>query len=186
MRTLGVVGCGAGGVEGIRGGLVEPAISRGWRVAVTLTPTAGSWLRATGELERIEEVTGLACRVEPRLPGEARPHPDIDCYLLCPATANTVVKLALGIADNQALTTLGEAIGTPGLPVVVFPKINATQVRHPAWQSHVDTLRATGTHVLLDEEFAMHGPRSGQAPEIPWSGILDAVEDAVQKSTSDA
>nr|WP_177241864.1 flavoprotein [Saccharopolyspora antimicrobica] len=176
VRTLGVIGCGAGGVEGLRGELVEPAIDRGWQVAVTLTPTAGEWLRAIGEVERISQVTGLPCRVEARLPGEGRPHPDIDCYVACPATANTVVKLALGIADNQALTTLGEAIGTPEVPVVVFPKINATQVRHPAWQSHVDTLRAAGVHLLLDDQFAAHGPRSGNAPGIPWSEVLDTVE----------
>ncbi|WP_374703902.1 flavoprotein [Saccharopolyspora kobensis] len=176
MRTLGVIGCGAGGVERLRGELVEPAIERGWQVAVTLTPTAGEWLRAIGEVERISQVTGLACRVEARLPGAGRPHPDIDCYVACPATANTVAKLALGIADNQALTTLGEAIGTPGVPVVVFPKINATQVRHPAWQSHVDALRTAGVHLLLDDQFAAHGPRSGNAPGIPWSGVLDTVE----------
>ncbi|KAA5829207.1 flavoprotein [Saccharopolyspora hirsuta] len=176
MRTLGVIGCAAGGVEKLRTELVEPAVERGWQVAVTLTPTAGGWLREIGEVERIAQVTGLPCRVEPRLPGEGRPHPDIDCYLVCPATANTVVKLALGIADNQALTTLGEAIGTPGLPVVVFPKINATQVRHPAWQSHVDALRAAEVHLLLDDQFAAHGPRSGSAPGIPWSEALDTVE----------
>ncbi|MER7013195.1 flavoprotein [Saccharopolyspora sp. NPDC000359] len=176
MRTLGVIGCGAGGVEELRTALVEPAIARGWQVAVTLTPTAGGWLRAVGEVERISGVTGFPCRVEPRLPGQGRPHPDIDCYLVCPATANTVVKLALGIADNQALTTLGEAIGTPGVPVVVFPKINATQVRHPAWKSHVDTLRAADVRLLLDEEFAAHGPRSGGAPAIPWAEALDTVE----------
>ncbi|WP_372907179.1 flavoprotein [Saccharopolyspora indica] len=174
MRTLGVIGCGAGGVEGLRDGLVEPAIGRGWRVAVTLTPTAGAWLRAIGEVERIAQATGLPCRVEARLPGEGRPHPDVDCYVACPATANTVVKLALGIADNQALTTLGEAIGTPGVPVAVFPKINATQVRHPAWQSHVDTLRAAGVHLLLDDQLAARGPRSGLG--IPWAGVLDTVE----------
>ncbi|SEG90395.1 Flavoprotein [Saccharopolyspora kobensis] len=171
-----MIGCGAGGVERLRGELVEPAIERGWQVAVTLTPTAGEWLRAIGEVERISQVTGLACRVEARLPGAGRPHPDIDCYVACPATANTVAKLALGIADNQALTTLGEAIGTPGVPVVVFPKINATQVRHPAWQSHVDALRTAGVHLLLDDQFAAHGPRSGNAPGIPWSGVLDTVE----------
>lgn len=40
--VLGVVGSAAGGVEVLRTGLVEPAMVRGWQVAVTLTPTAGS------------------------------------------------------------------------------------------------------------------------------------------------
>ncbi|MBB5154565.1 flavoprotein [Saccharopolyspora phatthalungensis] len=176
-RTLGLIATAAGGVERIRPALIEPAMARGWQVAVTLTPTAGRWLRALGETERIEQVTGLPCRVESRLPSDGRPHPPIDCYLACPTTANTVAKLALGLADNQALTTLGEAIGTPEIPVVVFPKINITQVRHPAWKSHVETLTAAGVRLLTgDEYWRLYGPRNDQAQEIPWSRILEAAE----------
>jgi hypothetical protein len=175
---LGLIGSAAGGVEQIRRALVDPAISRGWRVAVTLTPTAGSWLRALGEVELIEQATGLPCRVESRLPGDTRPHPPIDCYLACPATANTVAKLALGIADNQALTTLGEAIGTPEIPVVIFPKINITQVRHPAWKSHEQTLTEAGVRLLTGEDYwPLNGPRSTETPEIPWSKILRATSE---------
>jgi hypothetical protein len=130
--VLGVVASSAGGVETLRTGLVEPAIALGWRVAVTLTPTAGRWLRSTGEADRLEELTGLRVRDEPRVPGESRPHPNVDCYVVAPASANTVAKLASGIADNQALTQVGEALGTIGLPVVVFPRVNAAHARHPA------------------------------------------------------
>lgn len=140
--VLGVVGSAAGGVEALRTGLVEPAMERGWQVAVTLTPTAGQWLRMSGEVEQLEKLTGLPVRDEPRLPGEARPHPPVDCYVVAPASANMVAKLATGLMDNQALTQVGEAIGTLGLPVVVFPRVNAAHARHPAWQHHLDTLRA--------------------------------------------
>ncbi|MET8403627.1 flavoprotein [Streptomyces sp900116325] len=129
--VLGVVGTAADGVEQLRTGLVEPAIALGWRVAVTLTPNAGRWLRANGELDRLEAVTGLPVRDTPRLPTEARPHPVADCYVVAPASANYVAKLAAGIADNQALTQLSEALGTIGVPVVVFPRVNAAHVRHP-------------------------------------------------------
>ncbi|MGH3326887.1 MAG: flavoprotein [Streptomycetales bacterium] len=87
------------------------------------TPTAGRWLRSIGEVDRLEKVTGLPVRDERRLPGEARPHPPVDCYAVAPASANTVAKLAIGIADNQVLTQVGEAIGTLDLPVVVFPRV---------------------------------------------------------------
>ncbi|MEW2549468.1 flavoprotein [Streptomyces sp. NPDC047002] len=120
--VLGVVGTGADGVEALRTGLVEPALARGRRVAVTLTPTAGRRLRANGEAALLERLTGLPVRDTPRLPGEPRPHPDADCYVVAPATANTLAKLALGIADNQALTQLAEALGIPEVPVVAFPR----------------------------------------------------------------
>jgi hypothetical protein len=175
-RTLGLIGSAAGGVERIRASLIEPAIASGWRVAVTLTPTAGTWLRVSGELERIEGVTGLPARVSPRMPTEVSPHPPIDCYLVCPASSNTVAKLALGLGDNQALTTVCEAIGSQ-VPVVVFPRINAAHARHPAWNSHIAALRDAGVHLLIgDEYWQLHEPRSADDEDMPWAKVLDAVE----------
>ena len=55
-------------------------------------------------LAEVEEASGFPVRVGPRLPSDLSPHPPVDCYLVAPASANTVAKLALGIADNQALT----------------------------------------------------------------------------------
>ncbi|ACU98007.1 flavoprotein [Saccharomonospora viridis] len=176
-RTLGLVASAAGGLERIRSSLVEPAIARGWRVAVTLTPTAGTWLEANGERTRIEQVTGLPCRVAPRLPDESSPHPPIDCYLVCPASANTVAKMALGLADNQALTTVCEAIGSRVVPVVVFPRINAAHARHPAWDSHIGALQRAGVHLLLGEDYwPLHEPRSAPGKDLPWGKILDTID----------
>lgn len=180
--VLGVVGSAAGGVEALRTGLVEPAMDRGWQVAVTLTPTAGKWLQMIGEVERLEKLTGLPVRDEPRLPGEDRPHPPVDCYVVAPASANTVAKLATGLMDNQALTQVGEAIGTLGLPVVVFPRVNAAHARHPAWQGHVDALRAGGVHLVYGQDvWPLYEPREAPAErELPWAAVLDAVEEATR------
>ncbi|MYX98042.1 flavoprotein [Streptomyces sp. SID486] len=179
---LGVVGSAAGGVESLRTGLVEPAMDRGWQVAVTLTPTAGQWLRLSGEAERLEKLTGLPVRDEPRLPGEARPHPPVDCYVVAPASANMVAKLATGLMDNQALTQVGEAIGTLGLPVVVFPRVNAAHARHPAWQHHIDTLRAGGVHVVYGPDvWPLYEPREAPAGRpLPWTAVLDTVDAAIR------
>jgi len=178
-RVLGVVGCAASGVESLRTGLVEPALRDGWRVAVTLTPTAATWLRSTGELERIEALTGLPVRDGPRLPTDARPHPPVDCYAIVPATANTVAKLALGLADNQALTQVSEAIGTRGVTVVVFPRINAAHVRHPAWPHHLAALEQAGVRLIYgDDVWPLHEPRSEPDRDLPWTSILDAIRAA--------
>ncbi|MDL5201192.1 flavoprotein [Streptomyces sp. ALI-76-A] len=180
--VLGVVGSAAGGVETLRTGLVEPAMERGWQVAVTLTPTAGQWLRMSGEVEQLEKLTGLPVRDEPRLLGEARPHPPVDCYVVAPASANMVAKLATGLMDNQALTQVGEAIGTLRLPVVVFPRVNAAHARHPAWQNHIDTLRAGGVRIVYGPEvWPLYEPREAPAGrELPWGAVLDAVDEATR------
>ncbi|WP_259370852.1 flavoprotein [Streptomyces sp. SCUT-3] len=179
---LGVVGSGAGGVETLRAGLVEPAMAKGWRVAVTLTPTAGRWLRMSGEVDRLENLTGLPVRDEPRLPGERSPHPKVDCWVVAPASANTVAKLATGIADNQALTQVGEALGTLGLPVVVFPRINAAHARHPAWKRHIAALQEAGAHIVHGTDiWPLYEPREAPAGrELPWAAVLDMIDRAVK------
>ncbi|MCZ4095993.1 flavoprotein [Streptomyces sp. H39-C1] len=169
-------------MEALRTGLVEPAIERGWQVAVTLTPTAGAWLRQNGEVERLERLTGLTVRDAPRFPGEARPHPLVDCYAVAPASANTVAKIAAGIADNQALTQVGEAIGTLGLPVVLFPRVNAAHARHPMWRRHLEVLTEAEVHLVYGADvWPLYEPRDAPAGrELPWSAVLDAVEQATK------
>lgn len=178
--TLGLAGAAAGGLDDIRPRLIVPLIERGWRVTVTLTPTAAQWLNASGEVAAIEDVTGFAVRSAPRLPGERSPHPKVDCYAVVPATANTVAKLALGIADNQALTSLCEAIGAGIVPVVVFPRINVAHARHPAWNGHVAALRSAGVRMIVgDDVWPLHEPRSAPGRELPWDAIIEAIEHAV-------
>jgi hypothetical protein len=182
-RVLGLVGSGSGGVEELLPRLIRPAQEQGWTVAVTLTPTAGQWLAKSGALTEIEEATGYPVRVEPRSPDEKSPHPQVDCYLVAPASANMVAKLALGIADNQALTQVNEAIGTRDLPVVVFPRVNAAHARHPAWEDHIAALRRAGVHLVYGEDvWPLHEPRSAPGRELPWSAVLDVVNAVVRAS----
>ena len=166
---VGIVGSAAGGVQGLRTGLVEPALARGWRVGVTLTPTAAVWLRALDEIDPMADLTGLPVRTTPRLPTDPKPHPTVDCYVVAPASANTLAKLALGLADNQATTQVCEAIGD-SVPVVVFPRANSGHTGHPAWAGHLDVLRGAGVVVVDHAE--------PEAP-MPWPRILDAVQHAL-------
>jgi hypothetical protein len=137
----------------------------------------------TGEATKIEHATGYPVRVAPRLPGEKSPHPHVDGYAVVPASANTVAKLALGIADNQALTTVCEAIGLGGLPVVVFPRVNAAHARQPAWSSHINALRAAGVELVYGEDvWPLHEPRSAPGRPLPWRAIRQRIENALSRS----
>lgn len=175
--ALGLVCSGSGGVESVRSELVEPLIAEGWQVAVTLTPTANAWLEASGERDRLEKVTGFPVRSEARMPDKTSPHPQVTCYAVVPASANTVAKLALGIADNQALTTICEALGTHGLPVVIFPRVNAAHARQPAWESHIAGLRRVDADVIYgDDVWPLHEPRSAPSRELPWAEIRKRIK----------
>jgi hypothetical protein len=128
-----------------------------------LTPTAERWLKATDEYDRLTALTDLPVRSTSRLPGEPRPHPDPGTFLFVPASANSVAKLALGLADNQALTVLCEVVGAPHVQVVVCPQLSREQAGHPAWPGHLATLRDAGVRV------------EPVVPDQPWTGVLDAL-----------
>ena len=151
--------------------VVEPAVRRGWRLAITLTPTAARWLDAAGELDRLRALTELPVRSTSRLPSEPKPYPMPDAFLFVPATANSLAKLALGIADNQALTVLCENIGTT--PMIVFPRINAAHARQPNWNTHLNSLRSVGIDLIYgDDVWPLAEPRQAGPRDLPWSAIL--------------
>ncbi|MHA6792388.1 flavoprotein [Pseudonocardia bannensis] len=176
--VIGLIASAAAGTETLRTDLVEPALDRGWQVAITLTPTAATWLGHTGERARLEMLTGFLVRDELRMPGQRSPHPTADCYIVAPATANTVAKLALGISDNQALATAHEAVGSRAVPVIVFPRVNTAHAGHPAWLTHLSTLRAAGVHVLWGEgAWAPDDPGADPgARRLPAAMILDLAD----------
>lgn len=71
-----------------------------------------------------------------------------DCFLIAPATANTLAKMAAGIADNLLLTTYLSA----RCPVAVAPAMDLDMYAHAATQQNLATLRARGVHIVEPAE----------------------------------
>lgn len=69
---------------------------------------------------------------------------EIDALLIVPATADTLAKLAQGIA-NDFLSTLYLATTAP---VIIAPAMNVNMWEHPATRGNLDTLRSRGVHVV--------------------------------------
>ncbi|GHS92525.1 hypothetical protein FACS1894139_14190 [Planctomycetales bacterium] len=67
-----------------------------------------------------------------------------DLFILAPATANTLAKLARGLADNLLTSTLLAA----SAPLVVAPAMNNKMWEHPATRENLATLRARGVAVI--------------------------------------
>lgn len=67
-----------------------------------------------------------------------------DLYLIAPATANTLGKMAHGVADNLLLTTYLSA----KCPVMVAPAMDLDMYRHPATQRNLEILRGYGNVVV--------------------------------------
>ena len=71
-----------------------------------------------------------------------------DCYLIAPATANTLAKMACGIADNLLLTTYLSA----RCPVVVSPAMDLDMYAHPATQENLRRLAERGVRIVQPAE----------------------------------
>jgi phosphopantothenoylcysteine decarboxylase/phosphopantothenate--cysteine ligase len=78
---------------------------------------------------------------------------DADLLVIAPLSANTLAKLAHGLADN----VLTQAVLAVRAPVLVAPAMNGRMWEHPATQENVRLLLARGVHVI--------GPEDGELAE---------------------
>jgi phosphopantothenoylcysteine decarboxylase/phosphopantothenate--cysteine ligase len=67
-----------------------------------------------------------------------------DAMVIAPATANTIAKMASGIADNLLLTTYLSA----KCPVFIAPAMDTDMYNHPATKENMKTLKKNGNIVL--------------------------------------
>lgn len=67
-----------------------------------------------------------------------------DAYLIAPASANTIGKMANGVADNLLLTSYLSA----KCPVFVAPAMDLDMYAHPSTQRNLNVLRSHGNHII--------------------------------------
>ncbi|WP_067195677.1 bifunctional phosphopantothenoylcysteine decarboxylase/phosphopantothenate--cysteine ligase CoaBC [Microbacterium sp. XT11] len=93
-----------------------------------------------------------------------------DLIVVAPATANTIARMAAGIADNLLGTTLLASVA----PVLIAPAMHTEMWRHPATQANVATLRQRGVHVIGPGEGELAGGDSGPGRMLEPEEIADA------------
>jgi phosphopantothenoylcysteine decarboxylase/phosphopantothenate--cysteine ligase len=145
-------------LQGVSGGiaaykaceLTRLLVRAGHEVTPLLTPGA----------ERF--VTAETFRALARVPAyqAADPYPHLaraELLVIAPATANTIAKLAYGLADN--LVT--EAALAHAGPILVAPAMNVRMWEHAATQANVALLRDRGVHLVGPEEGELAEGESG-------------------------
>jgi phosphopantothenoylcysteine decarboxylase/phosphopantothenate--cysteine ligase len=124
--------------------LVRLLVQDGHEVLPVLTPEAEGFVTS-------QTFAGLA-RSEPVR--ELYPHlAQVDLLVVAPLSANTLAKLAHGLADN----VLTEAALAFRGPFLVAPAMNVRMWEHPATQANVAALRERGVELV--------GPESGELAE---------------------
>ena len=144
------------------------AVKRGHAVRVIQTPASERFV-GRASFEGITGAPVLTSEFEPdpargSYPGEALPDrapishlalvERADLYLIAPATANTLAKLARGHAD----TLVSTAALAADCPVAVAPAMNNRMYLHPATQANLELLRAWGIAVIPPGEGALASP----------------------------
>src|SRR5918995_5243762 len=124
--------------------LTRLLVGAGHEVVPLLTPGAEAFVTA-------KTFAALARRSESEDP---YPHLErADLLVIAPCTANTLAKLAHGLADS----VLTEAALAHRGPVLVAPAMNARMWEHEATQANAATLRARGVELI--------GPQAGELAE---------------------
>jgi phosphopantothenoylcysteine decarboxylase / phosphopantothenate---cysteine ligase len=124
--------------------LVRLFVRAGHEVIPLVTPGADRFVRA-------ETFYALA-----RATSEAERYPHLqraDLYVIAPLTANTLAKLAYGIADN----VVSEAALAHDGPLLVAPAMNVRMWNHPATRANVEMLQSRGVELV--------GPAEGELAE---------------------
>ncbi|WP_019872441.1 flavoprotein [Salinispora oceanensis] len=165
---LQIVVCGAGPAANAAQ-LVKAAQGRSWTATVTATPSAMNFI----ESQPLESLTGHPVRsTYQSSPGTRRSLPATDALVIAPATYNSINKIALGLADNYAMTSVAELIGRQ-VPTIVVPFVNAALAARAPFRHAVASLRDEGVHVLLgpDDQWEPHPPGSGNERQraFPWT-----------------
>ncbi len=90
-------------------------------------------------------------------------HPDkADLLLICPATANTISKIAMGIDDTPVTTFATTAIGS-NIPLLIVPAMHRSMYAHPIIQQNIETLQSIGINILYPDLT----PTKAKLPSIP-------------------
>jgi phosphopantothenoylcysteine decarboxylase/phosphopantothenate--cysteine ligase len=103
-----------------------------------------------------------------------------DAYIIAPATANTLGKMANGIADNLLVTTYLSA----KCPVFIAPAMDLDMYQHPSTQRNIETLKSYGNIFIEPAKGELASGLIGKGrlekPEV----IVEEIKEFFQKKNS--
>lgn len=152
--------------------LIRLLVKQGAEVKVVMTPLAKAFISPL-TLATLSKNPILVDFFDPEN-GQWNSHIDLgtwaDLFLIAPATANTIAKMAHGVADNLLLTTYLSA----RCPVMVAPAMDLDMFRHTATQQNLGVLKSYG-NIIIE-------PREGElASGLEGKGRMEEPEMIVEK-----
>lgn len=100
---------------------------------------------------------------------------EADLFLLAPASANTIAKLAHGIADNMVCAT---ALALPEDTIkLIAPAMNTKMYEHPLTQSNLATLATIGYQELIPKDSLLACGDTGRGALADITLIIETIEE---------
>lgn len=101
-----------------------------------------------------------------------------DAFVVAPATANVIAKLAMGLADDLVTTT---ALATRA-PCLLAPAMETAMWEHPATQQHIATLRERGWRIIPPETGYLASGSTGAGRLAAPEAIVDTLKHVLARS----
>ncbi len=106
---------------------------------------------------------------------------EADLFIVVPATANTIAKLAHGFADNMVTST---ALALPqNIPKLIAPAMNTKMYDHPATQSNLKTLETFGYKLIYPKESLLACRDYGRGALADLDIILERIKESLNEKT---
>lgn len=98
-----------------------------------------------------------------------------DVVVIAPATANTIARLAAGIADNM----LGCVVLATEAPIIIAPAMNDVMYKNPITQENLSKLKARGFTIIEPEYGRLASGQMGQGRLPETARIIEVIEKAL-------
>ncbi|MGO2083999.1 phosphopantothenoylcysteine decarboxylase [Vagococcus sp.] len=99
-----------------------------------------------------------------------------DLFIIAPATANIIGKIANGIADDMLSTT---ALAVHDIPLLIAPAMNTYMYQHPAVQTNLNRLISYGYQVIEPKESLLACGDYGKGALADISDIITAIQELI-------
>ena len=103
-----------------------------------------------------------------------------DLMVIAPASANTIAKMAHGVADNMLLTTYLSMKA----PVMVAPAMDLDMYAHPATQANLQTLRSYGNIIIEPTTGFLASHLEGKGRMEEPENIVKCIEDFFRRQAT--
>lgn len=159
--------------------LIRLLIKEGAEVKVIMTPLAKEFITPL-TLATLSRNPVLTDFFNPEN-GDWNSHIDLglwsDLFVIAPATANTMAKMASGVADNLLLTTYLSA----RCRVVLAPAMDLDMLKHPATAANIERLKSFGNIIVDPGSGELASGLEGKGRMAEPEAILEVIKGLLAK-----